>query len=77
MKLKSSGINGFMSKTSKMIMSSYVFYVDNSLIVGSNNKMIKFTKNMLNSKFDLKDMDLTYVIVEVKISRLLNGLILS
>ncbi|KAL9447409.1 hypothetical protein AB3S75_014971 [Citrus x aurantiifolia] len=31
-------------------------YVDDMLIVGSNDDMIKSTKNMLKSKFDMKDM---------------------
>ena len=31
-------------------------YVDDMLIIGSNDKMIKSTKNMLNSRFDMKDM---------------------
>ncbi|KAA3458783.1 Zinc finger, CCHC-type [Gossypium australe] len=38
-------------------------YVDDILIVGSNNKMVKCTKNMLNSRFDLKDMGLVDVIL--------------
>ena len=31
-------------------------YVDDMLIVGSDDKMIRSTKNMLNSRFDMKDM---------------------
>ena len=31
-------------------------YVDDMLIVGSDDKMITSTKNMLNSMFDMKDM---------------------
>ena len=31
-------------------------YVDEMLIVGSDDKMIISTKNMLNSRFDIKDM---------------------
>ena len=33
-------------------------YVDDMLIVGSNDKMVKSTKDMFNSKFDMKDMRL-------------------
>ncbi|KAL6344924.1 hypothetical protein AAG906_006685 [Vitis piasezkii] len=33
-------------------------YVDDMLIVGSDDKMITSTKNMLNSRFDMKDMGL-------------------
>jgi len=52
-------------------------YVDDMLIVGSNDDMIKSTKNMLKSKFDMKDMGLADVILGIKISRASNGLILS
>ena len=31
-------------------------HVDDMLIVGNDNKMIASTKNMLNSRFDMKDM---------------------
>jgi hypothetical protein len=47
------------------------------LIVGSNDKVIKSTKDMLNSKFDMKDMGLADVILGVKITRTSNGLVLS
>ena len=47
------------------------------LIVGSNDNMIKSAKKMLNSSFDIKDMGLADVILGIKISRSLNGLILS
>ncbi|GJS07094.1 retrovirus-related pol polyprotein from transposon TNT 1-94 [Tanacetum coccineum] len=36
-------------------------YVDDMLIVGSNDKIIRFTKDMLKSKFDMKDMGLADV----------------
>ena len=52
-------------------------YVDDMLIVGSNDKMIKSTKNMLNSKFDMKDMGMADVILGIKITRTSDGLILS
>lgn len=52
-------------------------YVDDMLIVGSDNKMIESTKNMLNSRFDMKDMGLADVILGVKISRTSNGFVLS
>ena len=44
-------------------------YVDDMLIVGSDDKMIKFTKNMLNSRFDIKDLGLVDVILRIKIKR--------
>lgn len=39
--------------------------------------MIKFAKDMLNSKFDIKDMRLTNVILGVKIFRTPDGLVLN
>ena len=39
-------------------------YVDDMLIVSSDDKMIISTKNMLNSRFDRKDMGLVDVILE-------------
>nr|GEW44216.1 retrotransposon protein, putative, Ty1-copia subclass [Tanacetum cinerariifolium] len=52
-------------------------YVDDMLIVDSNDKMIKSTKDMLKSKFDMKDMGLADVILGIKIIRTQNGLVLS
>ena len=52
-------------------------YVDDILIVGSNDHMIKSTKDMLNSRFDMKDMGLADVILGIKIKRSPDGLILT
>ncbi|GJV47162.1 retrovirus-related pol polyprotein from transposon TNT 1-94 [Tanacetum coccineum] len=52
-------------------------YVDDMLIVGSNDKIIRSTKDMLKSKFDMKDMGLADVILGIKIIRTHNGLVLS
>ena len=52
-------------------------YVDDMLMIGSNDKMIRSTKDMLKSRFDMKDMDLADVILGIKIARTQNGLILS
>ena len=41
------------------------------------NKMIISTKNMLNSRFDIKDLRLADVILGIKIKRTLDGPILS
>ena len=49
----------------------YVEYVDN------DDKMIIYTKNMLNSRFDIKDMGLVDVILRIKIFRTSDELILS
>ena len=48
-------------------------YIDDMLIIGSNDDLIKSTKNT----FDMKDMDLADVIFGIKISKASNGLILS
>nr|GEW61763.1 peroxidase 72 [Tanacetum cinerariifolium] len=64
----------------KETTSGYVIlclYVDDMLIVGSNDKMVKSTKIMLKSKFDMKDMGLDDVILRIKIIRTHNGLVLS
>ena len=52
-------------------------YVDDLLIAGSNDKVIKSTKDMLKSRFDMKDMGLADVILGMKISRTSEGLALS
>ena len=49
----------------KDIENGYVIlclYVNDILIIGSDDNMIKSTKNMLNSRFDMKDMRLVDVI---------------
>ncbi|GJT67365.1 retrovirus-related pol polyprotein from transposon TNT 1-94 [Tanacetum coccineum] len=64
----------------KDISARYVIwclYVDDMLIVGSNDKIIRSTKDMLKSKFDMKDMGLADVILGIKIIRTQNGLVLS
>ena len=52
-------------------------YVDDLLIAGSNDKVIKSAKDMLRSRFDMKDMGPADVILGVKISRTSEGLALS
>ena len=52
-------------------------YVDDMLIAGSNDKMIKSTKDILKARFDMKDMGLADVILGVQITRTHNGLVLS
>ena len=52
-------------------------YVDEILIVGSDVKMITSTKNMLNSRFNMKDLILIDVILGIKVKRTSDGLILS
>ena len=52
-------------------------YIDDMLIVCTDGKMITSTKNMLNSRFNMKDLGLVNVILGIKIKRTSNGLILS
>ena len=52
-------------------------YVDDILIMGSNNEVIKTTKEMFNNKFDMKDLGVADVILGIKISKTSYGLILS
>ena len=64
----------------KNTVNGYVIlclYVDDMLIVGSDDEMIKSTKAMLSTRFDMKDMGLADVILGVKILRTSYGLILS
>ena len=52
-------------------------YVDDVFIIGSDDKMVTSTKNMLNSWFDMKDLGLADVILGYKIKITSDGLILS
>ena len=52
-------------------------YIDNMIVVVSNDKVIRSTKNILNSKFDMKDLGLVDVILCVKIIKIFDGLALS
>ena len=51
--------------------------VDDMLIVCSGDKMITSTKNMLNSRFYMKDMGLAAIILGIKLIRTSDGLIPS
>ncbi|KAK3029974.1 hypothetical protein RJ639_038779 [Escallonia herrerae] len=46
------------------------FYVDDMLIIGSNNEFIKATKKMLTSKFEMKDMGVADVILGKRVSHI-------
>ena len=52
-------------------------YVDDMLIMGNNNEVIKTTKKMFNNKFNMKDLGVADVILKIKISKTSDGLILS
>jgi len=64
----------------KNIDKGYViicFYMDDMLILGSNDHMIKSTKKILINKFNTKDLGIIDVILEIKISKTSNEIILS
>ena len=46
------------------------------LILDSNVHMIKSTKKILTNKFDMKNLDVTDIILGIKISNTSNGLVL-
>ena len=58
-------------------LSFLCLYVDDMLIVGSDDKVIKSTKDMLKSRFGMKHTSLADVILGIKISRTSNGLVLN
>ena len=52
-------------------------YVNDMLIMGSNNEVIKTTKKMFNNKFNMKNLGVADVILRIKIFKASDGLILS
>jgi len=52
-------------------------YVDDMLILGTNIKVIKSTKQMLSSNFDMKNLGIADVILGIKITRTSDGISLS
>lgn len=77
--------NGFKIKEcdkcvyAKSTQNGYVIvclYVNDMLMLGSNNDMIKSTNRTLTSKFHMKDLGVADVILGIKISRSAQGLVL-
>lgn len=68
--------NVYMLKIQKIAMS-FCVYMYHMLNADNNEKMIKSTKNLLNSRFDMKAMRYANAISKVKISKTSNGLIFS
>jgi len=59
---------------------SYVIvclYIDDILILGSNDYMIKSTKKILTNMFHMKDLGIADAILRIKCFRKSNGLVLS
>ena len=52
-------------------------YVDDMLIMCTNRSVIEFTKKMLNSNFDMKDLALADAIIGIRITKNSEGYILS
>ncbi|KAK3015095.1 hypothetical protein RJ639_006657 [Escallonia herrerae] len=51
--------------------------LDDMLIIGSNSESIKATKKMLVNKFDMKDLSVVDVVLDMKIIKTSNALVLS
>ena len=66
----------YMKNTDKGYIS-VCLYVDDILILGSNDHIIMFTKKMLINKFDMKDLNVVNVIPGIQISKTSNGFVLS
>ena len=69
--------NVFILKTQTIGYVIVCLYVDDMLIIGSNNEMIKTTKKMLNKHFDMKDMGIVDIILGMKITKTSEGYALS
>jgi len=46
------------------------FYIDDMLILESNDHMIKSTKKLLIDKFDIKNLNIADIILEIQISKI-------
>ena len=52
-------------------------YIDDMLILGNNDHIIKSTKKILTNKFDMKNLGVADIILGIQISRTYDGLLLS
>jgi hypothetical protein len=52
-------------------------YVDDMQILSSNNHVIKSTKNMIIKNFNMKDLDITDVIIGIKNYKTFDGMVVS
>ena len=78
--------NGFLSvevdkcvytKRTKKECVIIALYVDDMLIFGTSLSVVHYTKRLLASQFDMKDMNGTKVILGVKITRMGDSIMLS
>ena len=54
----------------KIQINIICFYIDDMLILDSNNHMIKSTKKLLIDKFDIKNLNIADIILEIQISKI-------
>jgi hypothetical protein len=52
-------------------------YIDDMLILGNNDHIIKSTKKILTNKFDMKNLGVADIILGIQISRTYDELLLS
>ena len=52
-------------------------YIDDMPILGTTIEIIKSTKRMLSNNFDMKDLEVAYIILEIKITRTPDEITLS
>ncbi|KAL0545206.1 hypothetical protein IC582_020355 [Cucumis melo] len=64
-------------KTEGRLCIIVCIYIDDILIFGSNLHVINDVKSMLSVNFDMKDVDETYVILGINITRTENGIFLD
>jgi len=64
------------TKTIRNVCINVCLYVDDVLIPGTNIRIIKSTKKMLSNNFDMKNLGVADVILEIKITKL-DGISLS
>jgi len=65
------------SKTATNACIIVCLYADDMLILGTNIGVFKFTKRILSNNFDMKDLGIADVILEIKITRILDWINLS
>ena len=66
----------YVKNTNRGYVNVYL-YVDDMLIIASNNEVIKSTKKLLTSKFDMKDLGVADVILGIKLTINYEGIFLS
>jgi hypothetical protein len=66
----------YMKNINKVYVIVYL-YINDMLILGNNDYMIKSTKKMLPNKFDMKNLSIVDVILRIKISKRSDEIALS